>query len=135
MRFSTPLAALCLLLLVGVAHGCTYHGACDRNPYCDVQYCNVQYCDVQYCEMFSTAMAVGKDAAPLVLAAGSLAALATLTLLAVTVRSRRAAAHAPGVEHVPLAESDECDDSDDAEASTTDDDSEEREREKLTALV
>ena len=86
----------------------------------------------------SLEMAVGKDAAPLVLAAGSLAALATLTLLAVTMHHHRAAAQAPGVEHVPLADFDECADSDDAEldeASTTDDDSEAQEREKLTALV
>jgi len=83
----------------------------------------------------SLEMAVGKDAAPLVLAVGSLAALATLTLLAVTVRRRRAAAHAPGVEHVPLADFDDCDDDAELEASTAENGSEEPEREKLTASV
>lgn len=79
------------------------------------------------CEIASLEMAVGKDSAPLVLAAGSLAALATLTLLAVTVRRR-------AVAHVLLAESDECDDAE-PEASTLKDKFEDQEREELTALV
>ena len=77
---------------------------------------------------------VGNDWAPIVLATGSLVALTTLALLVWTVRRRCAATQAQDVEHVPL-ESDDCDEDGTVQDSTTEDDPEEHERERLTALV
>ena len=79
----------------------------------------------------SLQIAVGKEAAPGVVAMGSVATLALLTIVAVSVRRRRrrTTALAQGGEHTPLAESDEV------SAPNEDGSSDEHEREKLTAAV
>jgi Zn-dependent alcohol dehydrogenase len=72
------------------------------------------------------------SAGPVALAMAGLAALAALTIVAVTIRRRRhASANAQGVEHVPLAESDEETEAETAKGSALS----EEEREKLTASV
>ena len=72
------------------------------------------------------------SAGPVALAMAGLAALAALTIVAVTIRRRRhASANAQGVEHVPLAESDEETEAETPKGSALS----EEEREKLTASV
>ncbi len=81
-------------------------------------------------------MAVGKDAAPAVVAMGSVATLALLTIVAVSVRRRhRTATQLQGGEHVPLAETEDDVQQANDEASTPNEDGLSEEQEKLTVAV